>query len=52
MEEQQKKDVAVFRFGVISDFVTRGRMDRGEQERLVVDDRGPGEGEDAGGAAG
>lgn len=36
MEEQQKKDVAVFRFGVISDFVTRGRMDRGEQERLLA----------------
>jgi transposase InsO family protein len=35
MEEQQQKDVAVFRFGVISDFVTRARMDRGEQERLI-----------------
>ncbi len=36
MEEQQQKDVAVFRFGVISDFVTRTRMDRGEQERLIA----------------
>ena len=35
MEEQQQKDVAVFRFGVISDFVTRSQMDRGEQERLL-----------------
>ena len=36
MEEQQQKDVAVFRFGVISDFVTRTGMDRGEQERLIA----------------
>jgi putative transposase len=36
MEEQQQKDVAVFRFGVISDFVTQSRMDRGEQERLLA----------------
>lgn len=35
MEEQQQKDVAVFRFGVISDFVTRSQMERGEQERLL-----------------
>lgn len=35
MEEQQQKDVAVFRFGVISEFVTRSQMDRGEQERLL-----------------
>ncbi len=35
MEEQQQKDVAVFRFGVISDFVTRSELDRGEQERLL-----------------
>jgi len=35
MDEQQQKDVAVFRFGVICDFVTRPRMDRGEKERLL-----------------
>ena len=35
MDEQQQKDVAVFRFGVISDFVTRTRMERGEKERLL-----------------
>ena len=35
MEEQQQKDVAVFRFGVISEFVTRSQMERGEQERLL-----------------
>jgi putative transposase len=37
MQEQQQKDVAVFRFGVISDFVTRSRMERGEQERLLAE---------------
>jgi len=37
MEEQQQKDVAVFRFGVISDFVTRAELDRGEQERLLAE---------------
>jgi transposase InsO family protein len=37
MDEQQQKDVAVFRFGVISDFVTRNEMDRGEQERLLAE---------------
>jgi transposase InsO family protein len=37
MEEQQQKDVAVFRFGVISDFVTRRGLDRGEQERLLAE---------------
>ncbi len=37
MEEQQQKDVAVFRFGVISDFVTRSELDRGEQERLLAE---------------
>ncbi|GLI32569.1 DDE-type integrase/transposase/recombinase [Desulforhabdus amnigena] len=37
MDEQQQKDVAVFRFGVISDFVTRNAMDRGEQERLLTE---------------
>jgi hypothetical protein len=37
MDEQQQKDVAVFRLGVISDFVTRNAMDRGEQERLLTE---------------
>lgn len=36
MEEQKQKDVAVFRFGVISDFVTRSHMERGEQEALLA----------------
>jgi transposase InsO family protein len=35
MEEQQQKEIAVFRFGVISDFVTRAHLDHGEQERLL-----------------
>jgi hypothetical protein len=28
MNEEQKKRIAVFRFGVISDFVNRARYDR------------------------
>ena len=35
MDEQQQKQVAVFRFGVIADFVNRPSLDRGEQERLL-----------------
>ena len=35
MDEEQKKQMAVFRFGVISDFVNRSYMARGEQERLL-----------------
>jgi len=35
--KDQKKQVAVFRFGVISDFVTRNRFERGERERLLKD---------------
>ena len=35
MDEEQKKQIAVFRFGVISDFVNRSHMARGEQERLL-----------------
>jgi transposase InsO family protein len=35
MDEQQQKDIAVFRFGVISDFVNRSHMERGEIERLL-----------------
>ncbi len=35
MDEKKKKQIAVFRFGVISDFVNRSSMVRGEQERLL-----------------
>jgi putative transposase len=35
MDEQQQKQIAVFRFGVISDFVNRPKLQRGEQERLL-----------------
>jgi putative transposase len=36
MDEEQKKQVAVFRFGVIADFVTGGELDRGQQTRLLA----------------
>jgi transposase InsO family protein len=35
MDEELKKQVAVFRFGVIADFVTPRQLDRGETERLM-----------------
>jgi putative transposase len=35
MTEDQKKEVAVFRFGVIHELVNRVDLDRGEQERLL-----------------
>lgn len=35
MEEEQKRAIAVFRFGVISDFVTPLSLDRGECEKLL-----------------
>jgi transposase len=35
MDEQQQKQIAVFRFGVISDFISRPNLERGEQERLL-----------------
>lgn len=31
MDEQQEKQIAVFRFGVISDFVNLPNLERGEQ---------------------
>jgi transposase InsO family protein len=37
MTEDQKKQVAIFRFGVISDFVTRTYFERGEREKLLKD---------------
>jgi len=37
MDEDKKKQIAVFRFGVIADFVTGVRLDRGEKERLLAD---------------
>ena len=36
MTEEQKKTVAVFRFGVISDFVSGLHLDYGERERLLA----------------
>jgi transposase InsO family protein len=35
MDEQQQKQIAVFRFGVIADFVNRPNLERGEQEGLL-----------------
>ena len=35
MDEDQKKDVAIFRFGVISDFVSGVHLERGEQEQFL-----------------
>ena len=35
MTEDEKMQVAVFRFGVISDFVTGGQMGRTEKSRLI-----------------
>jgi len=37
MIEDEKMQVAVFRFGVISDFVTGAQMSRGEKKRLMRD---------------
>lgn len=37
MTEEQKKEVAVFRYGVIADFVGAVRLDRGEREALLRD---------------
>lgn len=35
MNEEQKRQVAIFRFGVIHDFVGGVRLERGEQQRLL-----------------
>jgi putative transposase len=35
MEEEAKREVAIFRFGVIHDFISGARLDRGEQEHLL-----------------
>lgn len=40
MTEEQKKAVAVFRYGVIADFVGATRLDRGERESLLRDECG------------
>jgi len=37
MDEEHKKQIAVFRFGVIADFVTGARMARGDKRRLIAD---------------
>jgi transposase len=36
MDEEQKKQVAVFRFGVIADFVTGARLPRAGRQRLLA----------------
>jgi hypothetical protein len=35
MEEERKREIATFRFGVISDFVVSHQLERGERERLL-----------------
>lgn len=35
MNEDEKREVGIFRFGVIHDFVSGLKLDRGEQERLI-----------------
>lgn len=37
MTEEQKKEIAVFRFGVILDFVGNYKLDYGEQQKLLQD---------------
>ncbi|MDM7996203.1 MAG: DDE-type integrase/transposase/recombinase [Acidobacteriota bacterium] len=37
MTEEQKKEVAVFRYGIIADFAGATRLDPGEQEKLLQD---------------
>jgi putative transposase len=39
MTEEEKRDVASFRFGVIHDLVNRMDLDRGEQEHLIEEKR-------------
>jgi hypothetical protein len=35
MNEEQKRQMAIFRLGVIHDFVGGGRLERGKQQRLL-----------------
>src|SRR5512139_2251484 len=37
MEEEKKRQVATFRFGVISDLVVAHNLERGEREQLIRD---------------
>ena len=37
MDEDRKKQIAVFRFGVIHEFVGGAVLDYGEQERLLTE---------------
>lgn len=37
MEEAKKREVATFRFGVISDFVVSQKLERGEREKLLLE---------------
>jgi putative transposase len=37
MDEEKKREVGIFRFGVIHDFVNVDTLDRGEQERLLME---------------
>jgi putative transposase len=37
MEEEKRREIATFRFGVISDFVVSHELERGERERLLLE---------------
>jgi len=37
MEEKKKREIATFRFGVISDFVVSQKLERGEREKLLLE---------------
>ena len=37
MDEEQKKKIALFRFGVIADLVGRKKLERGEREAIIRD---------------
>ncbi len=39
MNEEEKKDVAVLRFGVVNGFICGVALERGEQERLLREKR-------------
>jgi len=40
MKEKKKREIATFRFGVISDFVVAHQLERGERERLLREKAG------------
>jgi putative transposase len=37
MEEEKKREIATFRFGVISDFVVSHELERGDREKLLLE---------------